>query len=344
MRKFPYNVSKGAIHIHSTFSDGTGNIDKITKAAKKAGLDWIIITDHNTMKVKDGMYNGVFVICAEEVTPQAANHYLAFRTDCEIQADEKPEVNVEAVRFHGGFGFQAHPDESSMRKNNVKPLKWTNKELTGDGIELWNRFSDWADSLDETDFFTLAYAYIFRENLIKGPKKDTLRYWDAVNNEVEYIYPALGGVDAHALKIKKYGITVTIFPYSYFFNTVTNIICLKDEISGSIEEKKKSILNAIESGNNIIIDRKRSRVIPEIYIQNTRITAAPGDKITKDNNTVLYVNSKKKCEIKVFLNGVLISETKSKSLEYKITEKGKYRIELSLNGRPWVFSNPVKVN
>lgn len=344
MRKFPYNISKGAIHVHTTFSDGTEDINSITKKAKKAGLDWIIVTDHNVMKVKDGVYNGILVICAEEITPQAANHYLAFRTDCEIKPDEKPEVNADAVRFHGGFGFQAHPDESSERKNNVKPLKWTNKKITGDGIEIWNRFSDWADELDESSFFTLAYGYLFRENLIKGPKKETLRYWDAVNNEVDYIYPALGGVDAHALKIKRFGITVTIFPYSYFFNTVTNILCLKDELKGSVAERKKTILNAVENGNNIIIDRKRCAHIPEIYIKNTRITAMPGEKITKDNNTVLHINSKKKCEIKIFQNGALIFETKSKTAEYKITEKGKYRTELSINGRPWVFSNPVKVN
>ena len=29
--------SVGAIHIHSVYSDGTGNVDSISKAAKKAG-------------------------------------------------------------------------------------------------------------------------------------------------------------------------------------------------------------------------------------------------------------------------------------------------------------------
>ena len=41
----------GAIHIHSLFSDGTGDLNTIVKAAKKSGLDWIIVTDHNTMEI-----------------------------------------------------------------------------------------------------------------------------------------------------------------------------------------------------------------------------------------------------------------------------------------------------
>ncbi len=41
---------KGAIHIHTTHSDGTSTIKEIAKAAKKAGLEWIIITDHNNLK------------------------------------------------------------------------------------------------------------------------------------------------------------------------------------------------------------------------------------------------------------------------------------------------------
>jgi len=38
------------IHIHTAYSDGTGTIREILVAAKKAGLDAIAITDHNTSK------------------------------------------------------------------------------------------------------------------------------------------------------------------------------------------------------------------------------------------------------------------------------------------------------
>jgi len=44
------NEYVGAIHIHSVYSDGTGNIEDIAQAAYETGLDFIMMTDHNTLK------------------------------------------------------------------------------------------------------------------------------------------------------------------------------------------------------------------------------------------------------------------------------------------------------
>lgn len=40
---------KADLHIHSTFSDGCDSIDKIVRKAEEKGLDYIAITDHDTM-------------------------------------------------------------------------------------------------------------------------------------------------------------------------------------------------------------------------------------------------------------------------------------------------------
>ena len=39
-------VVRGAFHIHSQRSDGTGTLDEIAAAAAAAGLQFVIITDH----------------------------------------------------------------------------------------------------------------------------------------------------------------------------------------------------------------------------------------------------------------------------------------------------------
>lgn len=57
----PYQY-RGAIHIHSTFSDGTGDILEIVSAAKKAGLSWIVVTDHNNLDIQEGIYSGIYVL------------------------------------------------------------------------------------------------------------------------------------------------------------------------------------------------------------------------------------------------------------------------------------------
>ena len=45
----------GALHMHSTFSDGSGEVKDIAKYAGEIGLDYIILTDHNTLRaLKEG--------------------------------------------------------------------------------------------------------------------------------------------------------------------------------------------------------------------------------------------------------------------------------------------------
>ncbi|HEY3251879.1 MAG TPA: PHP domain-containing protein, partial [Ignavibacteria bacterium] len=76
----------GAIHIHSVYSDGTGKIEEIAKAASDSGLDFIMMTDHNTLQPRkdgyEGWKNNVMVIIGYEVNDvKNKNHYLAFGID-----------------------------------------------------------------------------------------------------------------------------------------------------------------------------------------------------------------------------------------------------------------------
>ena len=80
------NEYVGAIHIHSTYSDGTGKIEDIAQAASDSGLDFIMMTDHNTLKPKEDGYekwiNNVMVIIGYEVNDMSnKNHYLVFGLD-----------------------------------------------------------------------------------------------------------------------------------------------------------------------------------------------------------------------------------------------------------------------
>ena len=48
MAKYDY---RGVIHCHSTYSfDGKGDMEEIGKAANDAGLDFVMMTDHDTME------------------------------------------------------------------------------------------------------------------------------------------------------------------------------------------------------------------------------------------------------------------------------------------------------
>lgn len=337
-----YN-SVGAIHIHSVYSDGTGNIDSISKAAKKAGLDWIIVTDHNSFDIQEGIYNGVYVIKGEEISPKGENHYLAFGINKYIQPSDNAQHNVEAVKLNGGFGFAAHPEESDCRRNSHQPIKWANKNIIPDGVEIWNWFSEWADNLNDGNIFGLIYSYLFKNKLVKSANSNVLFWWDNLNNVSEKIVPAIGGIDAHALKIKDYIIPVTIFPYESMFKTIVNVVTSDEEFKTDFFARKEQILEALKSGRNLIINRAVSKEIPVIKISNQKQAVTSGESINLDNETLLNVQTKKKSSIKIFHNGKEIKSVISNGIKMLLNEVGKYRVEIKFGERGFAYSNPIMV-
>src|SRR5690606_25643630 len=45
----------GVIHVHTRYSDGAGTVRRVAQAAVRAGLDFVIVTDHDTLA---GLENG----------------------------------------------------------------------------------------------------------------------------------------------------------------------------------------------------------------------------------------------------------------------------------------------
>lgn len=333
----------GGIHIHSKYSDGTGDIDAITKAAKKAGLAWIIVTDHNNIDVPEGIINGVYVIKGVEISPPSSNHYLALGVNNIIDYEQEPQRFVEEVREQGGIGFVAHPDESDKRKNKYSPIKWLDKKIIPDGIEIWNWFSVWADNYTDKNIFAQIYSFLFKDRLITKPYTETLSWWDDLNNTSDEVVPAIGGIDVHALKIAKHIFPVKVFPYKSMFKTITNIITLKEKLSDDFKTAKSQILEAIRLGNNLIVNRKITKALPEVTISNSKETVCEGETIELDDFTYIRIKLGKKFEVRLLCNGEVIWENKAKEVEIPLLQRGKFRIEARLNKLGYAYSNPIIV-
>lgn len=339
LKKFQY---KGVIHIHSLNSDGSGDIDIITRAAKKANLSWIIITDHNYFDLREGVYNGVYVLKGEEISPKNENHYIALGITNQIEPDENPQKYIDEVRKQEGVGFAAHPDEYAKRNNSYPPITW-NKLFIPDGVEIWNWFSCWGDRLNSKNIFTLAFSYLFKNVLVSKAPQESIKWWDELNLQKQSIVPAIGGVDAHAFKIRKYIIPVTVFPYKEMFNTINNVISLNAPLSEDFKTAKEQILNAIKNGNNVVINSTVSRAIPDIEVTNSLKTAHSGEILNLDKKTYLNVEVNKKAVIKVILNGRELYECFAKKCSLLLTELGKYRVEILINNKGFAYSNPIIV-
>ena len=141
------------LHMHSTFSDGHATHAGIAQAAIRAGLDAVIITDHNVwVNGLEGYFSEenkrVLVLVGEEIhdpkrTPQK-NHLLvigAGKEVCEYSHD--PQLLLDKVNQSGGLSFIAHPNEDRMPEFDEEDLGWVDWDIHGfTGIELWNGLSE----------------------------------------------------------------------------------------------------------------------------------------------------------------------------------------------------------
>ena len=184
---------------------------------------------------------------------------------------------------------------------------------------------------------------MFKHKIITDPSPSTLNWWDELNCNSSKIIPAIGGVDAHALKIYKYILPLTVFPYKTCFKTITNVISLDKPLSNNFDIAKKQILTAIKNGNNLIINRKICSDIPQIDIVNANTIKSFGETIALTDFTYLDIQAHRTADIKVIFNGKEYATNRMKRCRIPITKAGKYRVEFSYSGRGYAYTNPIQV-
>ena len=141
------------LHMHTRYSDGSGTHKDIATAALKAGVDAVIVTDHNVLvQGFEGYYKEktkkILMLIGEEIHDQARdpqkNHLLAFGAGRELATfAENPQRLIDQVREAGGLSFLAHPDDPAapaFKETDISWEDWSVQNYTG--IELWNALSE----------------------------------------------------------------------------------------------------------------------------------------------------------------------------------------------------------
>ena len=332
----------GCVHNHSKYSfDSIVTISKIIKAAKINELDFITINDHNTLEAKtDPDYlneRELQIIIGMEINdPDNNNHYLVFNSD-KILKGKTAEEYVEFYRKEGAFGFIAHPFET--RANSVfRTHEWTNEENNNfDGIEIWNFLSEWVGKLNPrvNGLFFILFPSLF---VIK-PYRKVIKYWDQLN-ETGKRKAAIGSVDCHQEKLKKFGIKFKFLAHKSVFKTIrTNILIpVEDEIN------EQNILKTLKNGNSYIVNYKTGSPY-NFYagVSSGKKSAIFGEEIEFDNKLKYYFRIPKISKVKLFRNGEKIASKYSDKGYFKITEKGNYRLEITRFGRGWIYTNNIYV-
>jgi len=342
----------GAIHMHSVFSDGSGEVMQITKCAMETGLDFIILTDHNTLRALEEGYenwygNTLCLVGSEINDKENKNHYLALRIDRTYSTRISAKEYVRKVKEDGGIGFIAHPHEVRTHMKEHPPYPWVEWDTEDfDGIEIWNHMSEWMENLTEENKYQ---AFLHPLRTIVAPNKETLKKWDELNLRRKVV--GIGGVDAHAHKYNLLGfMEVEIFPYKVLFKAIHTHILLDEEFvrennENSVSKAKEAIYNALEGGrcfvaNDYHSDSKGFR----FYAKSGEKIYQMGERINENEKIIFYVLLPvQTAEIRLIRNGEIIAQAKDKSAEFIVGQSGAYRVEVYINNKAWIYSNHIRV-
>ena len=321
---------RGAFHIHSNFShDSHATLQTIQNTAKKAKLDFAVITDHNNSLARDvyaGMDEpaGPLLIFGTEIST-GDGHLIALGVRETPPSDlMSGQAAIDWVRKKGGQAILAHP---ICDKN-----PWDDLSVKGfSGLEVYN----FAHSFYRPNKVLLATKILllppktFLRSFYRAPEQ-SLALWDEKLRTGQYA--AFGGTDAH-IKAKILGFS----PESFMMNLQSVTMLVRSEAL-----KPENITEALVKG--------RSFIAFEVFgdAQDFSFEASAnkkifsmGDSIKSREPVTLSVKIPEDGDMRLIYQGKVIAGSKGRELSYMVSAAGAYRAEVYKKGKLWILSNPI---
>jgi hypothetical protein len=328
----------GAFHVHSLKSDGSESQDAIAAAAARAGLRFVVFTDHGdaTREPSPPRYSsGVLCVDAVEISTNQG-HYIALglpKAPYRLGGDAR--AVVEDVRRLGGFGIVAHPDSPKPE------LEWREWTARADGVEWLNADTAWRER-SWPRLARMLSAYFVRPGPALASILDrpgtTLRRWDEQTRDRQIV--AVAGLDAHG------GIHGG---YEASFRSFSLRAILERPLSGDAASDAGLLLGAVRGGRvYTAIDGLAAPAWLEFSAARGAATALMGSRLAGDGPVTFTVETPRIAGASIVLlrDGRPVAEGAAGSFSAVRAQPGAYRVEVRLPGGrqvPWILGNPVYV-
>ncbi len=335
----------GAVHIHTTESDGTRTLEDVVAIGRKVGLDFMMFCDHMTLSNREagreGFYGKTLVVVGYEHNDlQDEHHYLLFDSPRVYPPEMTAAQYVAAGAGDGALGILAHPDEIRKALKDHPAYPWKDWSVEGfDGIELWNQMSEWMEKL--TRYNRLLMAFSPRKSMI-APTARILKRWDELNKTDKCV--GIAGTDAHAFSFKVGPLKVEIFPYKVHFRSLRCYILLREPLSRDFPAARLQLYDAIRDCRLFFANVRWGEADDfEFFADNGSRRAVCGGELPWEKGLRLYVRLPSPATLQLVRNGEKVLETHSHELEYQVPAPGIYRVEAFKGKRGWIFSNHIRI-
>ncbi len=356
----PFHELLANMHMHTPYSDGEWYHAQIAEAAMSAGLDALIITDHNVwVKGPERYYEKdgkrLLLLVGEEVHDQVRdpqkNHLLVYGADSELaRYAPDPQGLLEAARERGGLTFLAHPHDPEAPLFHEPALDWVNWEVTGfTGLELWNYMAEFKGLLTSR---ANAIRYAFNpEYGIRGPFPQTLAKWDELTAQGRRVV-AIGNADAHGTEYRLGGLRRVVFPYEFLFRSVNTHILAETPPTRDLAADKRLLLNALAQGHCFVGYDYPAPTRGFRFSANFEGgLALMGDEIVNKSGVTLQIAAPARAALlRLLCGGQEVKRWENQSHATHVVperQAGVFRVEayLQYQGqlRGWIYSNPIYV-
>ena len=334
---------KGAIHIHTKFSDGSGKVRDVIKAAQETGLDYLIISDHDELLPEQRKFQGwhgdLLVVVGVELSAcvLGRRHFLALGVDSHVPyRKEKFSEKLGHIERDGGITIIAHPSGPFRPWRGQTHFAWRRfPDEFFHGIEIWTYMHDWMDNL----MFTQLREKVRRSDYhLSGPNARVLRLWDEMN--LRRRMAGIGSQDNHARWVPF--LNLRVFSYEYLFQRLLTHVVM-EEFSRHAKDDIPRLLGAIGGGNS--------------YFATNGIAGADGFSFTVDGDggehvvgewleggaKALRISAPARAEVTLIRNGAVAAVETTELFEMRDPAPGAYRVEMRIGGVPWLFTNHINI-
>jgi len=329
----------GAVHLHSCYSDGSGTVREITAAARRAGLDFVVLTDHDTLRPREdgwqGWHDDVLLVVGVEISCLRRSHVVALGAADVADLRWKPLRRVLFdLQNQNADAFVAHAHPAHIMGYSLKAGELQDWEIPGfAGVELWSFMHDLCDGL--TPWRMPSFLYTWRR-YIRGPHPGTVAHWDRITQVRRFA--AVGALDNHAIAFPLLG--PRFLSYEEGFRTLRTHV-LSPDWTGTAADTDL-LAEALREGRafialDLLADARGFRFEADAGGRPLRL----GQEHPWCGRTVLHVHSPVPARLTLRCDGAVVMEISATDLEYHADRPGVYRVEAHLGGRPWVYTNPI---
>jgi len=352
-----YFEAVGNLHVHTPYSDGTLYHRDVADAALRAGLDFLVFTDHNVLvKGVEGWHERdgkrVLILTGEEIHDQTRqpqkNHLLVYGAERELASlAADPQALIDGANQAGGMAFLAHPFDPPVPFTGDSDLSWVSWEVEGyQGIELWNFMTSFKALLTSR---LAAIRHAYNPDLaMDGPPPQTLQKWDELLAAGKKV-TAIGNADAHGRTYRMGWLERVIFPYDFLFRAVNTHILMDSPFTGDPQADKEKVLSALRMGHAFVGCGLPAPARGFRFSgQGSKGAGLMGDTFPVRNGVTLQISAPRRATLRMVRNGQEIGlwENRESAL-HTAAQPGAYRAEAHLmyknRLRGWIYSNPIYV-